>query len=93
MPYIHGPKDQDVVSLICRRWYKLDAPMPKHIAIALYYTTTPDRLRSHFGYLESLKLNGKPYVQYISGGLGRLCGNFLVISVLKVLALSAHDRQ
>ncbi|PON84259.1 hypothetical protein TorRG33x02_200130 [Trema orientale] len=59
MPYIHNPKDRDAVSLVCCRWYKLDTFMPKHVAIALYYTTTPDRLRSHFGYLESLKFNRK----------------------------------
>lgn len=60
MPYIHDPKDRDAVSLVCRRWYELDALTRKHVTIALCYTTTPDRLRSRFGHLESLKLKGKP---------------------------------
>ncbi|XVF83868.1 hypothetical protein PTKIN_Ptkin16aG0527900 [Pterospermum kingtungense] len=60
MPYIDDPKDRDAVSLVCRRWYELDALTRKHITIALCYTTSPDRLRRRFGHLESLKLKGKP---------------------------------
>ncbi|POO00916.1 hypothetical protein TorRG33x02_035470 [Trema orientale] len=60
MPYIHDPKVRDAIFLVSRGWYKLDALTPKHVTIVLYYTTTPYRLCSHFGYLESLKLNGKP---------------------------------
>lgn len=60
MPYIHDPKDRDAVSLVCRRWYELDALTRKHITIALCYTTTPERLRRRFRHLESLKLKGKP---------------------------------
>ncbi|XWS65886.1 hypothetical protein CRYUN_Cryun05aG0152200 [Craigia yunnanensis] len=60
MPYIHDPKDRDAVSLVCRRWYELDALTRKHLTIALCYTTSPDRLRRRFRHLESLKLKGKP---------------------------------
>ncbi|KAF2319014.1 hypothetical protein GH714_012465 [Hevea brasiliensis] len=60
MPYIHDPRDRDAVSLVCRRWYELDALTRKHITIALCYTTSPDRLRRRFKHLESLKLKGKP---------------------------------
>lgn len=60
MPYILDPKDRDAVSLVCRRWYELDALTRKHITIALCYTTSPDRLRRRFAHLESLKLKGKP---------------------------------
>ncbi|XVE99706.1 hypothetical protein REPUB_Repub03eG0223700 [Reevesia pubescens] len=60
MPYIHDSKDRDAVSLVCRRWYELDALTRKHITIALCYTTSPDRLRRRFPHLESLKLKGKP---------------------------------
>ncbi|KAF4346491.1 hypothetical protein CsatB_009389 [Cannabis sativa] len=60
MPYIDDPKDRDAVSLVCRSWYELDALTRKHVTIALCYTTTPDRLRSRFEFLESLKLKGKP---------------------------------
>ncbi|XP_044480185.1 coronatine-insensitive protein 1-like [Mangifera indica] len=58
--YINDPKDRDAVSLVCRRWYELDAITRKHITIALCYTTTPERLRRRFSHLESLKLKGKP---------------------------------
>lgn len=60
MPYIDDPKDRDAVSLVCRRWYELDAQTRKHVTIALCYTTSPDRLRRRFGHLESLNLKGKP---------------------------------
>ncbi|KAJ9175841.1 hypothetical protein P3X46_014353 [Hevea brasiliensis] len=60
MPYIHDPRDRDAVSLVCRRWYELDALTRKHITIAFCYTTSPDRLRRRFKHLESLKLKGKP---------------------------------
>ncbi|KDP44828.1 hypothetical protein JCGZ_01328 [Jatropha curcas] len=60
MPYIDDPRDRDAVSLVCRRWYELDALTRKHITIALCYTTSPDRLRRRFKHLESLKLKGKP---------------------------------
>lgn len=60
MPYIHDSKDRDAASLVCRRWYELDAQTRKHVTIALCYTTGPDRLHRRFGHLESLKLKGKP---------------------------------
>ncbi|VVA12590.1 PREDICTED: coronatine-insensitive [Prunus dulcis] len=60
MPYLHDAKDRDAVSLVCRRWYELDALTRKHVTIALCYTTSPDRLRRRFQHLESLKLKGKP---------------------------------
>ncbi|KAH7537517.1 coronatine-insensitive protein 1 [Ziziphus jujuba] len=60
IPYIEDPKDRDAVSLVCRRWYELDALTRKHVTIALCYTTSPDRLRKRFQHLESLKLKGKP---------------------------------
>ncbi|KAM7270481.1 hypothetical protein ACFE04_029695 [Oxalis oulophora] len=60
MPYIDDPKDRDAVSLVCKRWYELDALTRKHLTIALCYTTSPERLRRRFPHLESLKLKGKP---------------------------------
>lgn len=60
MPYIDDPRDRDAVSLVCRRWYELDALTRKHVTIALCYTTSPDRLRRRFNHLESLMLKGKP---------------------------------
>ncbi|KAG5237489.1 hypothetical protein OIU78_005453 [Salix suchowensis] len=60
MPYIHDPRDRDAVSLVCRRWYELDAITRKHVTIALCYSTSPDRLQRRFKHLESLKMKGKP---------------------------------
>lgn len=60
MSYIHDSKDRDAVSLVCRRWYELDALTREHVTIALCYTTTPERLRRRFPQLKSLKLKGKP---------------------------------
>lgn len=60
IPYVEDPKDRDAISLVCRRWYELDATTRRHITIALCYTTTPARLRRRFRNLESLKLKGKP---------------------------------
>ncbi|XP_043718637.1 coronatine-insensitive protein 1-like [Telopea speciosissima] len=60
MAYIHDPRDRDAVSLVCRKWYEIDALTRKHITIALCYTTSPERLTRRFRGLESLKLKGKP---------------------------------
>ncbi|KAJ0987868.1 hypothetical protein J5N97_006224 [Dioscorea zingiberensis] len=60
MSYIDDPKDRDALSLVCRRWYRIDAITRKHITIALCYSTTPDRPCRRFPHLESLKLKGKP---------------------------------
>ncbi|KAG8499427.1 hypothetical protein CXB51_005900 [Gossypium anomalum] len=60
MLYIDDPEDRNAVSLVCRRWYELDALTRKHVTIALCYTTSPERLRRRFPHLESLKLKGKP---------------------------------
>lgn len=60
MPYIVDAKDREAVSLVCRRWYELDALTREHVTIALCYTTSPERLRRRFSQLKSLKLKGKP---------------------------------
>ncbi|KAL6976111.1 Coronatine-insensitive protein [Sarracenia purpurea var. burkii] len=58
--YIHDSRDRNVVSLVCRRWYEIDALTRKHVTIALCYTTTPQQLWRRFQHLESLKLKGTP---------------------------------
>lgn len=60
MSYIDDPRDRDALSLVCSKWYTIDARTRKHITIALCYTTTPSRLGKRFPRLESLKLKGKP---------------------------------
>ncbi|XP_072960876.1 coronatine-insensitive protein homolog 1b-like [Typha angustifolia] len=60
MGYIDDPRDREAVSLVCRKWYHIDAVTRKHITIAICYSTSPDRLRRRFPRLESLKLKAKP---------------------------------
>ncbi|KAK8515099.1 hypothetical protein V6N13_122059 [Hibiscus sabdariffa] len=60
LPFLDGPRDRASISLVCRRWYKLDSSSRKHVTIAFCYTTTADQLRRRFPALESLKVKGKP---------------------------------
>ncbi|KAK4436544.1 Coronatine-insensitive protein 1 [Sesamum alatum] len=60
IPYVQDPRDRGAVSLVCKRWYEIDAITRKHVTIALCYTATPKRLSRRFPQLESLKLKGKP---------------------------------
>ncbi|GLT50519.1 hypothetical protein SLA2020_240020 [Shorea laevis] len=41
MPYIKDPKHRDAVSLVCRRWYELNALTRKHVTIALVTRRPP----------------------------------------------------
>ncbi|XP_052187590.1 coronatine-insensitive protein 1-like isoform X2 [Diospyros lotus] len=58
--YIKDPHDLGAVSLVCRRWYEIEAAARKHVKISLCYAATPEMLRRRFPNLESLKLKGKP---------------------------------
>lgn len=60
MGYIDEPCDRGAISLVCRKWYRIDCQTRKHVTIAICYSTTPQRLRERFPKLESLKLKGKP---------------------------------
>ncbi|KAL0341314.1 UNVERIFIED_CONTAM: Coronatine-insensitive protein 1 [Sesamum radiatum] len=60
IPYVQDPRDRGAVSLVCKRWYEIDAITRKHVTIALCYTATPQRLSRRFPQLESLKIKGKP---------------------------------
>ncbi|XP_076953370.1 coronatine-insensitive protein 1-like [Bidens hawaiensis] len=60
IPYIHDSRDRQSLSLVCRRWYELEAQTRKHVMIALCYAATPERLSQRFPYLESVTLKGKP---------------------------------
>ncbi|XP_075495167.1 coronatine-insensitive protein 1-like isoform X2 [Primulina tabacum] len=62
IPYVQDTRDRNALSLVCKRWYEIDAITRKHVKIALCYTTTPQRLSRRFPHLESLKLKGKPRV-------------------------------
>jgi coronatine-insensitive protein 1 len=58
--YIHSPHDRAAASLVCSRWFSIDASSRKHVTVALCYTTTPQRLDRRFQNLESLTLKAKP---------------------------------
>lgn len=60
MGFIEEPWDRGAISLVCRKWYRIDCLTRKHVTIAICYSTTPQRLRERFPRLESLKLKGKP---------------------------------
>lgn len=102
MPYIHDPKDRDAVSLVCRRWYELDAQTRKHITIALCYTTSPERLRHRFSHLESLKLKGKPRAAmfnlipedwggYVTPWIKEIAGSFTCLKALHFRRMIVED--
>lgn len=58
--YIQDARDRGSASLVCRRWYQIDAVNRKHVTVALCYSTTPQMLHRRFPNLESLKLKAKP---------------------------------
>ncbi|KAG8390081.1 hypothetical protein BUALT_Bualt01G0046400 [Buddleja alternifolia] len=60
IPYVRDARDRGAVSLVCKRWFEIDAITRKHVTIALCYAVTPQRLSRRFPQLESLKLKGKP---------------------------------
>ncbi|GAB4831864.1 Coronatine-insensitive protein [Ancistrocladus abbreviatus] len=60
LEHIDDARDRAAISLVCRRWYELDALTRKKVAIAFCYTVTPGRLFNRFPNLESLKIKGKP---------------------------------
>ncbi|KAL8462894.1 hypothetical protein ACS0TY_033775 [Phlomoides rotata] len=60
IPYVQDGRDRGAVSLVCKRWYAIDALTRKHVTMALCYTATPLQLSRRFPQLESLKLKGKP---------------------------------
>ncbi|WOL04698.1 coronatine-insensitive protein [Canna indica] len=58
--YIEDPRDREAISVVCKRWSRIDDLSRRHITIAICYSTSPERLRDRFPNLESLKLKGKP---------------------------------
>ncbi|XP_058181820.1 coronatine-insensitive protein 1-like isoform X2 [Rhododendron vialii] len=58
--YIRDPRDLAAASLVCRRWFSIEASSRKHVTVALCYATTPQALDRRFQNLESLKLKAKP---------------------------------
>ncbi|KAL0915175.1 hypothetical protein M5K25_015575 [Dendrobium thyrsiflorum] len=60
MDYIDDPCDRAAISLVCKKWHRIDCLTRKQLTIAVCYSTTPQRLHNRFPGLESLKVKGKP---------------------------------
>ncbi|PKA63122.1 Coronatine-insensitive protein 1 [Apostasia shenzhenica] len=60
MGYVDDPCDRGAISLVCKKWHRIDCLTRKHVTIAICYSTTPQRLRERFPRLESLQIKGKP---------------------------------
>lgn len=58
--HLDDPRDRSAVSLVCKRWCRVDALTRKHVTIAFCYTISPSYLSARFPGIESLKLKGKP---------------------------------
>nr|AHY19994.1 coronatine-insensitive protein 1 [Gladiolus hybrid cultivar] len=60
MDYIDEPGDRDSMSLVSKRWNRMECLTRKHVTVALCYSSTPLQLCERFPVLQSLKLKGKP---------------------------------
>ncbi|CAM8964030.1 unnamed protein product [Rhodiola kirilowii] len=61
IPYINRPSSRSAVSLVSKRWYKIDSVTRKKVNIDNCYSTSPQRLSERFPNLEKLKVKGKPW--------------------------------
>ncbi|CAM8961183.1 unnamed protein product [Rhodiola kirilowii] len=61
IPYINRPSIRSAVSLVSKRWYKIDSVTRKKVNIDNCYSTSPQRLSERFPNLEKLKVKGKPW--------------------------------
>eukprot|EP00252_Welwitschia_mirabilis_P010229 TRINITY_DN23402_c0_g1_i1.p1 TRINITY_DN23402_c0_g1~~TRINITY_DN23402_c0_g1_i1.p1 ORF type:complete len:583 (-),score=85.49 TRINITY_DN23402_c0_g1_i1:394-2142(-) len=60
MAHLDDPRDRSAVSLVCKKWYQVDARTRKHVTVAFCYSIKPSDLSFRFPRLESLKLKAKP---------------------------------
>ncbi|BAF17614.1 coronatine-insensitive protein homolog 1b [Oryza sativa Japonica Group] len=58
--YVDDPRDREAVSLVCRRWHRIDALTRKHVTVPFCYAASPAHLLARFPRLESLAVKGKP---------------------------------
>lgn len=102
IPYIIDPRDRESVSLVCRRWYELDALTRKHVTIALCYTSTPKQLLRRFKHIESIKLKGKPRAAmfnlipedwggYVTSWVEEFSGSFVCLKSLHFRRMIVRD--
>ncbi|PWA78048.1 hypothetical protein CTI12_AA218830 [Artemisia annua] len=59
IPYIQNGDDRNSVSLVCRKWYKIDCLTRKQVTVHEPYAPTPSRLFKRFPFIESLTLKGQ----------------------------------
>eukprot|EP01018_Ginkgo_biloba_P012304 Gb_07238 [translate_table: standard] len=60
MDHLEDPRDRHAVSLVCKKWYDVDAFTRKHVTVAFCYSAIAERLTRRFTSLESLTVKGKP---------------------------------
>ncbi|KAI3933285.1 hypothetical protein MKW98_006644 [Papaver atlanticum] len=54
-------KDRNVVSLVCKSWFRAERWSRERVFIGNYYSITPERLITRFPRVKALTLKGKPY--------------------------------
>lgn len=60
MGHLEDPRDRGSVSLVCKKWYDVDAFTRKHVTVAFCYSIHASDLTRRFTRLESLTVKGKP---------------------------------
>lgn len=60
MAHLEEPLDRRAVSLVCKKWYEVDALTRKHVTVAFCYSISAADLTRRFSRLESLTVKGKP---------------------------------
>lgn len=60
MAHLDEPLDRRAVSLVCKKWYEVDALTRKHVTVAFCYSISAADLTRRFKCLESLTVKGKP---------------------------------
>ncbi|GAB4847360.1 Protein AUXIN SIGNALING F-BOX 3 [Ancistrocladus abbreviatus] len=59
--FVSTHKDRNLVSLVCKTWYKVERESRSRVFIGNCYAINPERLIARFPRLKSLTLKGKPH--------------------------------
>ncbi|KAL2320366.1 hypothetical protein Fmac_029335 [Flemingia macrophylla] len=59
--YVASHRDRNVLSLVCKSWYRIERWTRQRVFIGNCYSITPERLIRRFPGLKSLTLKGKPH--------------------------------
>ena len=60
MGQLEDPRDRGLVSLVCKKWYDVDAFTRKHVTMDFFYSIHASNLTRRFTSPESLTVKGKP---------------------------------